>query len=172
MAPTPTESPSASQAADLAGKHLTFVLGRECYGVPVLKVREIIQLSEITPVPQVPDYIKGVINLRGKIIPVADLRVRFHLSSAEITDLTCIVVVQVATSDRSSLLMGLIVDRVEEVANIAAADIEPPPNFGGAVDAGNILAVAKFKGKVKMLLDIDRVVTAGAVEESSAVLAP
>jgi purine-binding chemotaxis protein CheW len=141
-----------------AGKYLTFVLGRECYGVPVLKVREIIRLCDITPVPQMPDYIKGVLNLRGKIIPVADLRLKFRLASDKNTDLTCIVVVQVAMPDRSPMLMGLIVDAVEEVTNIAAADIEPTPDFGTEIDTAYILAMAKIKGTVKALLDIDRVV--------------
>ena len=153
-----TETPSAAQ--HLAGKHLTFVLGREHYGLPVLKVREIIRLCEITPVPQMPEYIKGVLNLRGKIIPVADLRVKFRLSKIENTDLTCVVVVQVTLADNTNTMMGLIVDAVEEVVNLTAADIEPTPDFGGAVQADYILGMAKVKGRVKALLDIDRVVTA------------
>lgn len=144
----------------LAGKHLTFILGRECYGVPVLKVREIIRLCDITPVPQMPDYIKGVLNLRGKIIPVADLRIKFKLASDKNTDLTCIVVVQVTLPDKSPTLMGLIVDAVEEVVNLSAADIEPTPDFGAALEADYILGMAKVKGSVKTLLDIDKVVTA------------
>jgi purine-binding chemotaxis protein CheW len=146
-------------AHKLAGKHLTFVLGREHYGVPVLKVREIIRLSDITPVPQMPDYIKGVLNLRGKIIPVADLRIKFRLARVENTDLTCIIVMQVNLPDKSSSLMGLIVDAVEEVVNLAAADIEPTPDFGTALDVDYILGMAKIKGTVKSLLDIDRVVS-------------
>ena len=153
------ETIAPNTPAALAGKHLTFILGRECYGVPVLKVREIIRHCDITPVPQMPPDIKGVINLRGKIIPVADLRVKFRLAKAENTDLTCIVVVQVCLPDKSSTLMGLIVDAVEEVVNIAAADIEPTPDFGGAVEADYILGMAKVKGTVKALLDIDHVIT-------------
>ena len=157
--PTATvETTSAAQ--QLAGKHLTFVLGREHYGLPVLKVREIIRLCEITPVPQMPDYIKGVLNLRGKIIPVADLRLKFRLSNIADTDLTCVVVVQVSLPDNTKTMMGLIVDAVEEVVNLTAADIEPTPDFGGAVQADYILGMAKVKGTVKALLDIDRVVTA------------
>ena len=148
----------------LAGKHLTFVLGREHYGVPVLKVREIIRLCEITPVPQMPEYIKGVLNLRGKIIPVADLRVKFQLASTANTDLTCIVVVSIALPDKSTTLMGLIVDAVEEVINISAADIEPTPEFGAAVSADYILGMAKVKGAVKALLDIDKVIASEAIE--------
>ena len=146
--------------SQLAGKHLTFMLGRECYGLPVLKVREIIRLCEITPVPQMPDYIKGVLNLRGKIIPVADLRVKFALAGIENTDLTCIVVVSVALPDKTPTLMALIVDAVEEVVNITAADIEPKPDFGAGLDTGDILGMAKIIGSGKTLLDIDRVVTA------------
>ena len=155
-------------ATKMAGKHLTFVLGRECYGLPVLKVREIIRLCEITPVPQMPDYIKGVLNLRGKIIPVADLRIKFRLASAENTELTCIVVVAVAMPDKTQSLMALIVDAVEEVVNISAADIEPTPDFGAALDTGYILGMAKIKGTVKTLLDIDKVVTSVSPETAAA----
>ncbi len=160
MANETVEISSSKLAHQLVGKHLTFVLGRECYGVPVLKVREIIRLCAITPVPQMPDYIKGVLNLRGKIIPVADLRIKFKLASDKNTDLTCIVVVQVSLLDKSPTLMGLIVDAVEEVVNLSAADIEPTPDFGAALEADYIMGMAKIKGQVKALLDIDKVVTA------------
>ncbi len=160
------ESATGSSVARLAGKHLTFVLGRECYGVPVLKVREIMRLCKITSVPQMPDYIKGVLNLRGKIIPVADLRIRFGLAPAENTDLTCIVVVSISLSHQASSLMGLIVDAVEEVVNITAADIEPTPEFGTVLEADYILGMAKIKGTVKTLLDIDRVLTKQVVEQA------
>lgn len=159
--PTATlDTNSAGLTQRLAGKHLTFILGREQYGLPVLKVREIIRLCDITPVPQMPDYIKGVLNLRGKIIPVADLRIKFRLASNKNTDLTCIIVVQVALPGKTSAIMGLIVDAVEEVVNISAADIEPTPDFGGVVATDYILGMAKVKGSVKTLLDIDKVVTA------------
>jgi purine-binding chemotaxis protein CheW len=151
----------------LAGKHLTFVLGHECYGVPVLKVREIIRLCDITPVPQMPDYIKGVLNLRGKIIPVADLRLKFRLASDKNTDLTCIVVVQVSLPDKTNTLMGLIVDAVEEVINLSAADIEPTPDFGTSLNTDYILGMAKVKGSVKTLLDIDRVIGATTASKVS-----
>lgn len=154
-----TTTTAPSETASLAGKHLTFVLGREHYGVPVLKVREIIRLCDITPVPQMPPYIKGVLNLRGKIIPVADLRIKFELAKVENTDLTCIVVVAVNLPDKQSALMGLIVDAVEEVVNLTAADIEPTPDFGTALEADYILGMAKVKNTVKTLLDIDRVVS-------------
>ena len=159
---------TAGTAKNIAGKHLTFVLGREHYGLPVLKVREIIRLCAITPVPQMPDYIKGVLNLRGKIVPVADLRVKFRLARIENTDLTCIIVVQVSLPDKSTTMMGLIVDAVEEVVNLTAADIEPTPDFGGAIKTDYILGMAKVKGQVKALLDIDRVVSAVTPEDIAA----
>jgi purine-binding chemotaxis protein CheW len=163
MTPATLETTTAPTLEKLAGKHLTFVLGQEHYGVPVLKVREIIRLCEITPVPNMPAFVKGVVNLRGKIIPVTDLRVKFGLSSAADTDLTCIVVVQVALADQSHKLMGLIVDGVEEVVNLTAAEIEPTPDFGAEFTAHHILGMAKVKGVVKALLDIDQVLGGGSV---------
>jgi purine-binding chemotaxis protein CheW len=153
---------------NLAGKYLTFTLHRESYGIAVLKVREIIRLANITAVPQMPDYVRGVINLRGKIIPVMDLRLRFGFPETENTDLTCIVVVQVQLPEGGKVTqMGLVVDGVEEVVNIAAADIEETPDFGAAVSTECILGMAKIKGAVKTLLDIDRVL-AGATAVGSA----
>jgi purine-binding chemotaxis protein CheW len=139
-------------------KYLTFALGAESYAIPVLKVREIIKLAPITVVPQMPDYIKGVINLRGKIIPVVDLRLKLFLAVAENTDRTCIIVVQVSRTGGGQVQMGLIVDGVEEVVNIQPSELEPTPDFGAQVDSTYIVAMAKIKGSVKALLDIDRVV--------------
>jgi len=153
---------TAAVGKNLAGKYLTFTLHRESYGVDVLKVREIIRLANITAVPQMPDYVRGVINLRGKIIPVTDLRLRFGFPEAASTDLTCIVVVQVKLPDGRTSQMGLIVDGVEEVLSIAAADIEETPDFGAAVATECILGMAKIKGVVKALLDIDRVLAGEA----------
>lgn len=145
----------------LSGKYLTFTLHQESYGIDVLKVREIIRLTNITAVPQMPEYIRGVINLRGKIIPVMDLRLRFAFSDIQNTEQTCIIVAQVKLPDGKLTQMGLIVDGVEEVLNIAGADIEETPDFGALIDTNYILGMAKVKGVVKTLLDIDRV-TAGA----------
>jgi purine-binding chemotaxis protein CheW len=157
-----------------AGKYLTVVLDHESYGIAVLKVREIIRLQKITTVPQMPDFVKGVINLRGRVIPVVDLRVKFGLK-AEFTERTCIVVVQVRLSEERTVHMGLIVDAVEEVANLTGAEIEPTPDFGTKIDTSYLLGMAKVKGQVKTLLDIDRVVApeqmqavAQAVGEASA----
>lgn len=160
--------PIPASTRSLAGKYLTFVLGQESYGIPVLKIREIIRFTSITAVPQMPAHIKGVINLRGKIIPVIDLRAKFGLGVADATERTCIVVVQVAMPSRTTAQMGLIVDAVEEVTNIASGDIEDTPDFGGAFDTECIVGMAKVKGVVKALLDIDRVV---AAEASSALAA-
>jgi purine-binding chemotaxis protein CheW len=153
----------------LAGKYLTFTLHHESYGIDVLKVREIIRLTTITAVPQMPAYVRGVINLRGKIIPVMDLRLRFGFPDAPGTDKTCIIVVQVKLPDGKATPMGLVVDGVEEVVNLATADIEETPDFGGAISTNYIIGMAKIKDAVKTLLNIDRVLGAEAVEHLNAV---
>jgi purine-binding chemotaxis protein CheW len=156
---------------NVAGKYLTFTLGTESYGIQVLKVREIIRLINITAVPQMPDYIKGVINLRGKIIPVLDLRRKLGMTDGQASEHNCIVVVHVTCGRAEKRSMGLIVDAVEEVVNIAATDIEETPDFGTHLDTDCLLGMAKIKGQVKSLLDIDRVVgyeTAPAIQEALA----
>jgi purine-binding chemotaxis protein CheW len=158
----PTETNLEAGAKAKPGKYLTFILGEEYYGIPVLKVREIIRLVPITLVPKMPDYIKGVLNLRGKIIPVVDLRQRFGLAGIQDTERTCIVVVQVEMKDGLKTPMGLIVDAVEEVLSIAASEIEPTPDFGTKLDTDYLQGMAKVKGTVKALLDIDRVIAAEA----------
>jgi len=145
------------------GKYLTFTLQNESYGIDVLKVREIIRHITITAVPQMPAHIRGVINLRGKIIPVMDLRLRFGFPHAEHNDQTCIVVVQVKGLENKTAAMGLVVDGVEEVLNLNAADIEETPNFGGQIASDYILGMAKIRDRVKALLDIDRVVGTAAL---------
>lgn len=157
---------SASATAHCAGKYLTINLGEEAYGLAVLKVREIIRMQKITPVPQMPDYVCGVLNLRGRVIPVVDLRVKFGLK-AEFGERTCIVVVQVKLPSSQTVQMGLIVDSVEEVVNLNAQDIEPTPDFGTRIDTSYLLGMAKVKGQVKTLLDIDRVVGSQTVEQIS-----
>lgn len=157
-----SDSATASSAAPtalkmLAAKYLTVVLDNESYGIAVLKVREIIRLQKITPVPQMPDFVKGVINLRGRVIPVVDLRVKFGLK-AEFAERTCIVVVQVRIQNDQTIQMGLIVDSVEEVVTLTGEEIEPTPEFGTRVQSTYLLGMAKVKGQVKTLLDIDRVV--------------
>ena len=164
MNTTTLETPPTGLGQALAGKYLTFRLGDESYGIAVLKIREIIRLTPITAVPQMPAYIKGVINLRGKVIPVVDLRVKFGLAEAESNERTCIVVVQVELASHTKVLMGLMVDAVEEVAYIAAQDIEATPDFGTALDTAYLLGMAKVKDAVKALLDIDKVVAAETIE--------
>ena len=155
---TPTLAPTAAAAGlNLGGKYLTFALGPESYAVDVRKVREIIRMTNITAVPQMPSFIRGVINLRGKIIPVVDLRIQFGLPNAETTDHTCVVVVQIQTGANTRRDTGLIVDGVEEVLNLTAGDLEPTPDFGTQIDTRYLLGMAKIKGSVKMLLDLDRV---------------
>lgn len=155
--------PAATASQNYAGKYLTVVLDTEAYGIPVLKVREIIRLQKITHVPRLPNFVKGVINLRGRVIPIVDLRLKFGLAD-NVTERSCIVVVQVKIGEDALTQMGLIVDGVEEVANIAANDIEPTPNFGTRVDTRYLLGMAKVKGQVKHLLDIDCVVAPETVE--------
>ncbi len=158
----------SSLSPALAGKYLTFVLGDEYYGIGVLKIREIIRMLDITPVPQMPEYVRGVVNLRGKIIPVVDLRMRFRLAKAETSERTCIIVVQVDLPSGVKTQMGLVVDAVEEVVQLQVSDLEETPNFGARLQSDYILAMAKIRGKVKTLLDIDRVVTADALADIAA----
>ena len=153
----------ATVTSKLAGKYLTVVLDNEAYGIAVLKVREIIRMQKITPVPQMPGFVKGVINLRGRVIPVVDLRVKFGLK-AEFADRTCIVVVQVKLPTEQIVQMGLIVDSVEEVVTLTNEEIEPTPDFGTKIDTSYLLGMAKVKGQVKTLLDIDRVVAPETVQ--------
>jgi purine-binding chemotaxis protein CheW len=158
MSTATLDSKTAAQRA--TSKFLTFVLGDESYGIPVLKIREIIRMTDITAVPRMPEYIKGVINLRGKVIPIVDLRMKFGLPNVAATERTCIVVVQVTLPNGNSPQMGLIVDAVEEVLNINGADIEATPDFGGRVDTEYMIGMAKVRNAVKTLLDIDKIVSA------------
>lgn len=139
------------QSSDCGGKYLTFILGKGEYGLGILKVREIIGVMEITGVPQMPEHVKGVINLRGKVIPVVDLRLKFGMEEVEHTEATCIIVVDVGT------MMGIIVDTVQEVLDIPGDQIDPPPPLGASVDTSYVLGMGKIKEEVKILLDIDKV---------------
>jgi purine-binding chemotaxis protein CheW len=148
------DDPARTKAA---GKYLTFILGSAGYGIPILKVREIIRLLEITPIPRMPAYVCGVINLRGKIVPVIDLRMKLGLPNPITTNRTCIIVTHVAIAGASKL-MGLIVDAIEEVYQINAEDIEPAPDFGKGASSDHIQNMAKAKGQVKALLNLDKIV--------------
>jgi purine-binding chemotaxis protein CheW len=141
------------------GKFLTFVLGDEIYGIEILKVREIIGLMDITTVPQTPGYMKGVINLRGKVIPVIGLRLKFLMSEEEHTQETCVIVVEV-----NSTSIGIIVDSVSEVLEIQSGDIEGTPSFGEGIDTDFIMGLGKVKEKIVILLDIEAVLSSEELE--------
>ena len=163
-ASTATKETATEGVAGLAEKYLTFYLADEEYGIAITKVVEIIEMMEITSVPRTPDYVRGVINLRGKVIPVVELRKKFGMETIEDTDETCIIVVNVQAG-AAETQMSILVDTVSEVLDIKGADIEPPPRFDGAVDTDFILGMAKIKGEVKILLEIDRVLSS---EETTA----
>ena len=141
---------------DKEGKYLTFYLAGEEYGIGILKIKEIIGMLPITSVPQTPEYVKGVVNLRGKVVPVMDLRVRFGIADIEYTDRTCIIVVEIAGQD-GTVMVGIVVDSVSEVVNIKVDEIQETPNFGIELDTDYILGLAKMEGNVKILLEIERV---------------
>jgi purine-binding chemotaxis protein CheW len=149
-------STEVSAVQSKAGKYLTFALGQEEYGLEILKVREIFGYMEITAVPQTPAHVKGVINLRGQVIPVIDLRMKFGMEEVELTEETCIIVVEISTCD-SQFETGIIVDHVSEVLDVDGADIDDAPQFGSSVDTDFILGMGKIGESVKILLDIDKV---------------
>lgn len=144
---------------DREGKYLTFALAEEEYGIGILKIKEIIGMMPVTPVPQTPEYVKGVINLRGKVIPVIGLRLRFGMDAIDYTERTCIIVVEIA-GQAETVQIGIVVDSVSEVLNIKGEDIEDTPTFGTKLNTDYILGMAKMEGGVKILLDIDQVLSA------------
>ena len=160
--------PTAGDGRQRAGKYLTFRLGDEEYGVEIMRVKEIIGLMPITHVPRTPAFIRGVLNLRGKVIPVLDLRRKFAMAAVEDTEFTCIVVVE-ASLRGNSALMGIVVDTVSEVVDIAAEEVVDPPSFGAATDTTFILGMAKHRSAVKILLNIEAVLSEpGVVEMATA----
>ncbi len=142
------------------GKFLTFICGDEVYGIEILKVREIIKLMDITTVPRTPDYLKGVINLRGKVIPIVNLRSKFTMPEIDDTQETCIIVVEV---NKTSI--GIIVDSVSEVSNINSGEIEEAPHLGNDIDTNFILGLGKTKERIVILLDIELVLSSEELEE-------
>jgi len=149
---------SMNTVSEIEGKYLTFSLAGEEYGIGILKVKEIIGMMPVTPVPQTPMFVKGVINLRGKVIPVLDLRLKFGMEEIDYTERTTIIVVEVAV--QSGLVqIGIVVDSVSEVINIKVEEIEETPAFGARLDTDYIMGMAKLEGNVKILLDIDRVLS-------------
>lgn len=159
-----TATVTETKNTGLEGKYLTFALGQEQYGIGILKVREIIGYVPITPMPRTPAYIKGIVNLRGQVIPVLDLRLRFEMPAADVTEQTCIIVVEVSLNNRMHHA-GLIVDRVQEVLYVEGKDIEQTPQLGAVVRADFILGIGKADNGIKVLLDIDRVVQSDAVAQ-------
>ena len=151
-----------AECAAKEGKYLTFALGREEYGLEILKVREIIGYMNITAVPQTSPYVKGVINLRGQVIPVVDLRLKFAMDRAQVTDQTCIIVVDISQGAKR-FLTGIIVDSVSEVLDITADQIEETPQLGATLDSNFILGMGKIGQDVKILLDIDKVLAGEAL---------
>ena len=154
-----SDNQSVTSVTEKEGKYLTFLLAEEEYGISILKIKEIIGMMTITTIPQAPTYMKGVINLRGKVISVIDLRLRFHIDARVYNERTCIIVVEI-TDKSNTLHVGLVVDAVSEVVHVKGADIEPPPQFGAQVDTDYILGMAKTDVGVKILLDIDKVLNA------------
>jgi purine-binding chemotaxis protein CheW len=146
------------------GKYLTFTLAEEDYGIGILKIREIIGILPITSVPQTPEFVKGVINLRGKVIPVVDLRLRFGMERIEYNERTCIIVVEI-TGQAGTVQLGIVVDAVSEVLNIKAEDIVETPTFGTKLNTEYILGMAKMEGGVKILLDIDQVLSGEEIDD-------
>ncbi len=147
-----------NQSADIdsrAGKYLTFFLANEEYGVEILKVQEIIGRLPITPVPLTSKYIRGVINLRGKIHPIMDLKVKFGMDTTVITDETCIIVIKT-----DNVMTGILVDKVSEVVSVASEDIEDTPSLGTEINSDFLLGVSKTGGRIKLLLDIEKIITA------------
>jgi purine-binding chemotaxis protein CheW len=145
--------------SELGGKYLTFFLGAEEYGIEILRVSEIIGTMAITTIPRTAAHVRGVINLRGKVIPVVDLRRKLGMPAKNDTDETCIVVVQINAAP-----MGLIVDKVSEVLAIDSSHIEEPPSFGASVRADYLLGLGTADGKVKLLLDVDHVLATGEAD--------
>ena len=161
MGTTTAAKPQTRQEAglaELAGKYLTFELGGEQYGLEILSVQELIGIMQVTPVPKTPAFVRGVINLRGKVIPVVDLRQKFGLPVAQDTERTCIIVVQVKYHGRR-ITMGIVVDEVSEVLEIAIDQLEARPEFGVQLESDFILAMGKIGDRVVMLLEIDRVLS-------------
>jgi purine-binding chemotaxis protein CheW len=148
--------------AEKGGKYLSFSLAEEEYGIGILQIKEIIGMMNITVIPKTPEFVKGVINLRGKVIPVIDLRLKFGMEAIPYAERTCIIVVEI-DGRTSTMLIGIVVDSVSEVLNVRAENIEPAPAFGASLDTDYILGMAKMDSGVKILLDINKVLGADEI---------
>ena len=164
-----TAAAKATAATDPA-QYLTFMLARESFAIGILRIKEIIEYQGVTEVPLMPASVRGVINLRGAVVPVMDLLARFGRGAAEVTKRTCIVIVEVESEDGRQV-MGLMVDAVNEVLDIASGDIEPPPSFGARIRTDFLLGVGKVRGKFVLLLDVDRVLSVDELAGLAAVAA-
>jgi len=149
-------SQAVSVLTEKEGKYLTFTLANEEYGIGILKIKEIIGMILITTIPQAPEYVKGVVNLRGKVIPVIDLRLKFGMQAIEYNERTCIIVLEIGDQN-NEVMIGIVVDSVSEVLNIKGEDIEEAPHFGSTLDTEYILGMAKSENSVKILLNIDSI---------------
>jgi purine-binding chemotaxis protein CheW len=153
-----SDEPTVDSTKELAGKYLLFKVGDEEYGLQILKVQEIIRMQKVTTVPKTPEFVRGIINLRERVIPIIELRLKFGMEAIEDTDKTCIVVVQVKTGD-TAVVMGIIIDDVREVRDILKEEIDKPPSFGTADSAEFIMGIGKLNNRVIMLLDSDMVLS-------------
>jgi purine-binding chemotaxis protein CheW len=164
-----TENNNPEIGEQLAGKYLTFLLGKEEFAIEILKVNQIIRLQEITAIPRMPAFVRGVINLRGSIIPIVDLRRKFSMSDQGDTEKSCIVVIHLEQGGKK-VNMGVVIDEVREVLEIPAGDIEETPEFGAGIDTAFIMGIAKTGKTVKMMLDISRVLTTSEVMALSGIV--
>ena len=163
MAQANTNAAVAAAAAGQAGQYLTFVLGAETFAIGIMAIKEIIEYASLTEVPMMPAYVRGVINLRGAVVPVLDLPVRFGKTASAVTKRTCIVIIEVALATERHVL-GLVVDAVNSVIDIPQGEIEPPPAFGASIRTEFIKGMAKLNGKFVILVDVDHVLAADEVQ--------
>lgn len=160
---------SKKQAEEQDGQYLTFMLNGEMFAMGILAIKEIIEYGNLTTVPMMPAFVRGVINVRGSVVPVVDLAARFGRRGSDITRRSCIIIIEVNTADGEEQDIGVLVDAVSAVLEIPAAEIEPPPNFGARIRADFIRSMAKVDGKFVIVLDVDRVLSVEEMAMLSAV---
>ena len=163
MAKAKSNAAVAAAPVEQAAQYLTFVLGAETFAIGIMAIKEIIEYSSLTEVPMMPTYVRGVINLRGAVVPVLDLPVRFGKAASAVTKRTCIVIIEVVLgSERHTL--GLVVDAVNAVLDIPTSEIEPPPAFGASIRTEFIRGMVKVNSKFVILLDVDHALAADEVQ--------
>jgi purine-binding chemotaxis protein CheW len=163
MARANTNTPVAGPVVGQAGQYLTFVLGAESFAIGIMAIKEIIEYASLTEVPMMPPYVRGVINLRGAVVPVLDLPIRFGKAASAVTKRTCIVIIEVMLGSERHVL-GLVVDAVNTVLDIPSSDIEPPPAFGASIRTEFIRGMVKVSSKFVILLDVDHVLAADELQ--------